>query len=606
MPPELLLSCEDLTKGWGGAPLFSGISFGISAGEHVGLIGPNGSGKTTFLRLLAGLDQPDRGTRALRRGVRIGYVPQDPSFPPDQSALEVVDQALAADGLGEDERPGRWKTALGRAGFADPAVPVASLSGGWKKRLAIAREVARRPDLLLLDEPTNHLDVEGILWLEELIAGERAAFVAVSHDRWFLENVAARLVELNRVFPGGTFAAPGPYHEFLARRDELLANEEEYRVSLANRVRREIEWLARGAKARTTKSQARIQSAGRLKSELESAGARAATREVGLALGGETRQARRLLVAEGVVKSRGGRRVIDGVDLVLGPGMRLGVLGPNGAGKSTLLALLDGTLAPDAGRIERLAGLRTVHFEQDRASLDRDATLRKALAPEGDSVLYNGQPVHVISWARRFLFRPDQLELRVRALSGGEQARVLLARMMLEPASLLLLDEPTNDLDIPTLEVLEESLVEFPGAIVLVTHDRYLLERVATTILALDGSGRAERFADYAQWEAARKTTAALTSTAATAPRSASAAAAATATPPARRLTWLETREWEGIEAQVEAADHAVEAARAALEDPAVAADPVALAERWQQLEAARADAERRWARWAELQSKRG
>jgi len=591
-----------VSKGFGGAPLFAGVSLGIYAGDHIGLIGPNGAGKTTLLRILAGEEEPDHGKRVVRRGVRVGYVPQDPSFAERLSVGEVLDQSLAARGVAADEREGRVQAVLGRSGFADSGIEVGTLSGGWLKRLAIAREMVCEPDVLFLDEPTNHLDVDGILWLEELLRSEPRAFLAVSHDRWFLENVAARVVELNRIFPAGTFAADGAYHEFLAKRDQLLEEQEDYRVSLRNRVRREMEWLARGAKARTSKSQARIKDAGRLIGELAAADGRAAGGQVGLQLGSETRRAKRLLVAEGVGKTRGERRVLDDVNLILTPGTRIGVLGPNGVGKSTLLAILAGTLAPDEGKVERLQGLVTVQFEQDRGSLDPNTTLRRALAPEGDSVIYRGQAVHAVSWARRFLFRPEQLDVRVSALSGGEQARILLARLMLVDASLLLLDEPTNDLDIPTLEILEEALLEFPGAIVLVTHDRYLLERVATAVLALDGSGRAELYADYGQWETARRAAA----SAAGGPRAAAGRVKTREAAPGKRLGYLEQREWEGIEAAVQAADAEVGICEAAMADPAVASDPAALSARLHALEAARATSDRLWARWAELEAKRG
>ena len=270
-------------------------------------------------------------------------------------------------------------------------------------------------------------------------------------------------------------------------------------------MRREIEWLRRGAKARSTKAKGRIDEAGRLIEELADLDTRAATATAGIDLAASGRRTRRLLAARGLTKSLGGRTLVRGLDLVVGPGTRVGVIGPNGSGKTTLLSLLDGTLAPDAGHVERAAGLRLVRFDQDRATLDPAQPLRRALAPEGDTVVVRGRPMHVAAWAKRFLFQPEQLDLPVGRLSGGEQARILIARLVREPADVLVLDEPTNDLDIATLEVLEDSLAEFPGGVVLVTHDRFVLDRVATVILALDGEGGAGAFADYAQWEAARR-----------------------------------------------------------------------------------------------------
>ncbi|HEX2642978.1 MAG TPA: ABC-F family ATP-binding cassette domain-containing protein [Thermoanaerobaculia bacterium] len=604
MPPAVLLSCESVSKGFTARPLFENLSFGLSEGDRAGLIGPNGSGKSTFLRILAGLEDPDTGSRALRRGTRLGYVPQDPAFPPGQSVEEVLTAALANDPAEDFEKATRVAVTLGKAGFQDPSQTVDVLSGGWRKRLAIARELVKQPDVLLLDEPTNHLDVEGVLWLEELLRGESLACLVVSHDRYFLENVATRMVEIDHRYPEGLFQAPGKYSDFLERRDEILRNQAEYQASLANRVRREVEWLKRGAKARTTKAKGRIQEAERLISELQEMKERtgpATNARVGLDFNASDRKTKKLLVAHGLAKSFGDRRILSGLDLKLTPGLRLGLLGPNGSGKTTLLSLLDGTLQPDRGSIERADRLRVVRFEQDRDTLDRGVSLRRALAPEGDSVVYQDRSIHVASWAKRFLFRAEQLDTPVSRLSGGEQARILIARLMLRPADLLILDEPTNDLDIPTLEVLEESLLEFPGALVLVTHDRYLLENVSTFVLALDGKGGAQYFADYAQWEEHRKAAEAPVKPAAPKP---APAATAEAKPAAKKLSYKEKLEWEGMEGRITAAEEALAEAQRGVEDPAVATNAAELRLRCEVMEKARQEVDRLYARWTELEEK--
>lgn len=605
MPPTLLLSVDAVTKGYGARPLFDKLSFGIFEGDRAGLIGPNGSGKSTLLRILAGFEEPDGGARSLRRGIRMGFVPQDPTFPAGANVEEVLIKALA-DVPGEEfEKLTRVAVTLGKTGFDDPEQPVEILSGGWRKRLAIARALAREPDVLLMDEPTNHLDVEGILWLEDLLQSEPMAYLVVSHDRWFLENVAGRMLELDPRYPDGILQATGAYTDFLEKRDEVLRNQAEYQNSLANKVRREVEWLRRGAKARTTKAKGRIKEADRLIAELtelrERTGAAAEAR-AGIDFNASDRKTKKLLVAEGLSKSFGARKIVQNLDLKLTPGTRLGLIGPNGSGKTTLLSLLDGTLEPDGGTIQRAEWLKTVRFEQNRDTLDRTVSLRRALAPEGDTVLYQGRPIHVAAWAKRFLFHTDQLDTPVSRLSGGEQARILIARLMLQPADLLILDEPTNDLDIPTLEVLEESLMEFPGALVLVTHDRFLLESVSSIVLALDGSGEATFFADYTQWEAARA--------AAPPPKFAPPKAAAGPAQPAKpakeakKLTYKEQREWEQMEAKILDGEERLAAAQAAVEDPTVASDPKALQERCATLEAVRKDVERLYARWAELEEK--
>src|SRR6266705_3286872 len=530
MVRSLLLSCESVSKTYGTRPLFEDLSFVLAEGDQVGLVGPNGSGKSTLLKILAGLESPDRGTRSVRGNVRVGYVPQDPVLPAGVTVEQVI--ALALPEMDEGERPGRVALALGRAGFADARAAVDALSGGWKKRLAIAHALAAAPDVLLMDEPTNHLDVEGILWLESILAERVRAVLVVSHDRYFLEHVATRMLELSRAYSAGLFQTDGRYSDFLARLDDARA--------------------------------------------------RATTGAVGIDFTSSQRRTRRLLVARGLSKSFGDHSLIRGLDLTVTPGTRIGLIGPNGSGKTTLLNLIAGTLAPDAGEIEHAEGLRLVRFEQHRPGLDPEQSLRRALSPDGDTVTFQSRTVHVASWAKRFLFRPEQLEVPVGRLSGGEQARILIARLMCEPADVLILDEPTNDLDIPTLEVLEDSLAEFDGGLVLVTHDRFMLERVSTVILALDGRGGTETFADYPQWEASR-------SARARAPLSATPASSTL--PPRRRtkrLGYREQREWEGMERTILDAEAAAAACERATQDPGIASDPGALQASYAALEAAR------------------
>ena len=592
-PP--LLGCQELSKSYGAHTLFEGLSFGVFEGDRACLVGPNGSGKSTLLKILAGLEEPDHGGRSVRSGVRVGYVAQDPTFGDGLSVEDVLSESLRH--VEPDERPGRIALALGRAGFADRTAAVAGLSGGWRKRLAIARALAAEPDVLLMDEPTNHLDVDAILWLEDVLLERARAFLVVSHDRYFLERVASRVLELNRAYAEGLFATDGSYSEFLDRRDEKLRGQAAYEESLANLVRREIAWLRRGAKARSTKAKGRIKEAGRLIDELETAKARALTRTAGIELAASERRTRKLLVARGIAKTLDGRQLFRDLDLTITPGTRLGVIGPNGSGKTSLLDVLAGALAPDAGAVDYADALRIVRFEQQRSQLDPSVSLRRALAPEGDSVTFQGRSVLVNSWAKRFLFRPEQLELPVGRLSGGEQARILIAGLMRAPADVLMLDEPTNDLDIPTLEVLEENLADFSGGLVLVTHDRFMLDRLSNVVIGLDGSGGARMFADYAQWEASREA----------APTPAvNAARPAPARERSRRprLGYLEQRELDGMEAAILAAESVAAACREAAEDPAIASDPAALQERLAALEKAQAEVDRLYARWAELEAK--
>ncbi len=598
------VSLRSVSKSYGLRPLFSGVSLGVGRGERIGLIGANGSGKSTLLKILAGITQPDDGERTIRKLAKLAYLAQEDSFAPGLGVEEIVAESLLGEGLPESEVFTRVGVALGKAGFVNLNQRADDLSGGWRKRLALARELIKEPDVLLMDEPTNHLDLESILWLEKLLPSLRASFVVVSHDRYFLENVTNRTIELGLAYPDGILSANGPYSAFLEKREEFLASQAGYEEALAGKVRREIEWLRRGPKARTTKAKYRIDAAGKMIQDLAETKRRNAG--VGLAkidFTGTDRQTKRLIVAEGIAKSLGGRKLFDDLDIVLSPGVRLGLLGLNGSGKTTLLRTLSGDLAPDAGAVRRAPNLKEVTFDQNREQLDKDKTLRASLASHGDSVVYRDRCLHVASWAKRFLFTPDQFELPVGLLSGGEQARILIAQLMLRPADVLFLDEPTNNLDIPTLEILEESLMDFPGAVVLISHDRHLLDRVSTVVLGLDGQGGAEVFADYAQWDAQRlvqEKTKNQSQAQAEAPKPKPAAPK----PVAKKLTYKEQREFEGMELAIQEAEELLETCQAALVDPAIASDANALHQRSEALEQAQAEVDRLYARWEELEAK--
>jgi ATP-binding cassette subfamily F protein uup len=595
----LIESCTGISKSFGSRLLFENISLGVSDGERLGLIGPNGSGKSTLLKILSGRLESDSGTVSMRRNTRVGYVPQDAVFPEDRTAAEIIEEAIAAEHLDEMERAARINQTLGRAGFTDGSLRTSALSGGWKRRLAIARELALQPDLLFLDEPTNHLDIEGILWLERLLSTAPFASVVVSHDRYFLDNVVNDMAEIDRVYPEGLFRVEGGYSAFLEKKEAFLLAQSSRQESLANKVRREVEWLRRGPKARTGKSRARIDEAGRLINELGDLERRSVKGTTQIDFSATERRTKRLLTVEGVSKSMGGRALFRDLNVTLTPGTRLGLLGLNGTGKTTLLRLMNGEIAPDAGRIETAPALQTVYFDQAREQLNPAETLRAGLGAHGDTVIYRDRPIHVAGWAKRFLFDSGQLDRPVGSLSGGEQARVLIARLMLRPADLLLMDEPTNDLDIPTLEVLEDSLTEFPGALVLVTHDRYLLDRVSTAVLGLDGQGGAELFADYWQWEQAQ-----LGAKPAKQEKQ-TPAPPAQAQPAKKKLSYLEAREWEQMEQKILTAEQQLESIRAEMQSPDVVSDAARLHACYTRLQAAESEVESLYSRWAELESRR-
>jgi ATP-binding cassette subfamily F protein uup len=610
MPP--ILNAQGVSKRFGATPLFQDISFAVNEGDRIGLIGPNGAGKSTLLAVLAGDIEPDSGEVSLRKRARIGYVKQISEYAAGDTVRSVLEAALDAAGVPANEHEQRLRETLGRAGFADDGADTSirmdadahALSGGWRKRLAIAEAMVTQPDVLLLDEPTNHLDLEGIEWLEGALRSARFACVVVTHDRYFLENVASEVVELSRVYAEGVLRVKGTYSKFLEGRELYMEAQTKMADGLRNRVKTEIEWLRRGPKARATKAKARIDNAHGLIGKLAEVDARTRTSSAGIEFSATDRQTKRLIEMEDVAITLGGREIVGGVTFSLTNGMKLGLVGPNGSGKTTILRAMSGEIPVSKGTVKRANSLRIVYFSQMR-EIDPTLTLRRALAPDSDSVIYQDRIVHVASYAAKFLFSGDQLNQPVERLSGGERARVLIARLMLQPADVLMLDEPTNDLDIPTLEILEESLLEFTGALALVTHDRYMLDRVSNIVLGLDGHGHARTFADYSQWEDWKGTETGYAQIQQAAANSSQKTAVSISTGK-KKLSYIEQREYNGIEALVDKADVRMAAAHDRLEDPAVTSNATALTEALAEMEAAQHEHDAVYERWAELTEKAG
>jgi ABC transport system ATP-binding/permease protein len=597
LPP--ILNAQKLSKSYGADPLFQNVSFTVAEGDRVGLIGPNGSGKSTLMRVLAGSVNPDDGEVVLRKHTRLSYVEQESRFESGETVRSVITHALQRAKVAEADREARLQETLGKTGFTDFDLVASSLSGGWQKRLAVAEALVQHPDILLLDEPTNHLDLAGIEWLESLLESAGFACVVVSHDRYFLENVATEMAELSRVYPDGILRVDGNYSKFLEKKEEFLHAQSQRHEALENRVHNEIEWLRRGAKARTSKSKARIDKAQELIGELADLNARRRTATAKIDFSATDRQTKRLIELDDVRYDIPGRTLFSKLDFTITAGVRVGLVGPNGSGKTTLLRLLRGEIEPSEGEIRRADFLKIVYFDQTRR-LDGDMTLRRALAPDSDAVVYQDRVIHVASWAARFLFTGEQLNQPVGRLSGGERARVLIAQLMLQPADVLLLDEPTNDLDIPTLEILEESLLEFRGALVLVTHDRYLLDRVSTVVLGLDGQGQAEPFADYSQWAQWQSQPKQVSKSTEREEKSGEAARTSTR----KKLSYKEAREYSTIEQRIAEAEATLQTKSVAAEDPAIASDATALLVAHSELEAAQRAVDELFARWAELEEK--
>ena len=597
----VLLSSVGLTKSFSIRPLFAGLSVDFQERDRVGLIGPNGAGKSTFLKLLASLEVPDDGTVTSKRGTRVGYVAQDDRFPAGQTVRDVLIAAQSKTNTEDYERETQAEKVLTQVGFSDGDQAADSLSGGWRKRLGLARELVLQPDFLLMDEPTNHLDLPGVRWLEALLRSSQFGYLVATHDRAFLRAVADDIVEISRVYPAGVFRASGGYDTFAERRDEFLAAQARQQESVANQVRKENEWLGRKAAARTRKASSRIQAAADRRDELAELQYRTAgANTAGMDFVSTGRRTKKLLTATALGKALGGKQLFSNLDIELLPGTTLGLLGPNGSGKSTLLKILSNQLKADSGTVTTADSLKIEVFEQGRSSLDQTMTLRRALSPNSDTVMFRDRPLHIVAWAKMFLFRAEQLDLELSALSGGEQARVRIAQLMLRPADLLFLDEPTNDLDIPSLEVLEDSLDEFPGAIVLVSHDRDLMDRLCTEVIGLDGKGGAANFGSVDQWLTAYQK--ANTDRERAATKAASPSKSADAKP--KKLSYKEQQEFDKMEGLIETAENTVVEKQAAVESAATAGHAV-LTKACADLEAAQRKTEKLYARWQELEAKR-
>jgi ABC transport system ATP-binding/permease protein len=602
----ILLSVRDLSHAFGARPLFEHVTFTVSDGDRIGLIGPNGAGKSTLLKILSGLVAPDRGEVSRRSGISIAYLPQVPELE-GASVRDAVRAGLpiAKEHSWDDEaRVDEWTSKLD----LDPDAPLGPLSGGWKKRVALARALVSSPDLLLLDEPTNHLDVGSIVWLERLLANERFATLTITHDRLFLQRVSTRILELDSRNEGGLLDVVGDYATYIDRKAELMEAQERREQALSNTLRRETEWLRRGAAARSTKQQARIQRAETLSSDVAELQGRNRKGAVQLDFdAGEENRPKRLIEAKGIEKRFGDKLVFEGIDLLVTPKTRLGLLGPNGCGKSTLLRVLLGTEQPSAGSVFRSDALSVAYFEQNRESLDPELTLAETVCPDGDFVFFRGSNVHRHGYLERFLFRPEQMAQPVRSLSGGEQSRLLVARLMLETANLLVLDEPTNDLDLPTLTILAEALESFDGAVLLVTHDRYFLDQVTSQILAFHTDpnelGRVTSLAGLAQWEAFHATQA---SSAKTRVKRVEAETPSDKAPAKKKkLSFNDQRDWDTLEARILVAEAELEALSTECQRPDVAVDAARLVTLSRAMAEKRQTIDRLYARWAELEAMR-
>lgn len=602
----LLINTNKLEKAFAGKVLFKGVSFGISDGDRAGLVGPNGAGKSTLFRILAGQAEADSGDVTRKRGLRIGFLEQTPLFNPG----ETIMQALLSKCVDKDESlmdAYEFLSKLELTRFGEDFL-VEDLSGGWKKRVALARELVNHPDLLLLDEPTNHLDITSILWLEEFLAEAPCALLMITHDRLFLQRVCNKVYDLDPKNPNYLLSVDGDYLMYLEAKEQLLAAQQKKEQVLKNTLRRETEWLRRGAKARQTKQKARIESALDLKDEVQDLSQKNMNRQVKIEFKDKDRTPQKLVELKEVEKGYEGRKLFGPFSRLISPKTRLALLGDNGTGKSTLIRILLGQEQPDKGSIYQAENLKVAYFEQNRETLKPELSVLKNICPDGDYVHYQGQYVYARSYLERFNFNRLQMDLPVGKLSGGEQSRLRIAQLMLREAQVLVLDEPTNDLDTQTLDVLEESLQNFTGAVILVTHDRYFMDQVAHDILYFnpqaDGTSELVNFTGYLQWEAwyalrdereqaARK--------------EAEAAAKAAAQAPAekkKKLSFKEQFELDNMEKDIQALESRLTELTTESTKPEIVSQASRVQEIYKEMTDLQKKIEDKYARWADLSAK--
>ncbi len=625
-----LVRLRDIQLGFGGPPLLDGVELELEPGERVCLVGRNGCGKSTLLKLLAGELQADDGELAFRQGARVTRLGQEVPHDIQGSVFEVAasgEQALGAQ-LVEFERlsarlaegdesameslaviqqqlehEGGWElrqrveTVLSRMEL-DPQAPFESLSGGMKRRVLLARALVGEPDLLLLDEPTNHLDIAGIEWLEQFLLGFRGALLFITHDRAFLRALATRIVELDR---GRLTSWPGDYDNFLRRRQEQREAEEKQNALFDKKLAQEEAWIRQGIKARRTRNEGRVRALKALREE------RSERRELGgsarIGVQEAERSGKLVVEAEHLAYRWAERPLINDFTTTILRGDKLGLIGPNGVGKSTLLKLLLGQIQPQAGRVKLGTKLEVAYFDQHRAQLDEEQSIRDNVSQGRDRISINGVDRHIVSYLQDFLFPPDRLNTPVKALSGGERNRLLLAKLFSKPANVLVLDEPTNDLDVETLELLESLLVEFDGTVLLVSHDRAFLNNVVTSCLAFEGEGVVNEYVGgYDDWLRQRPVRA--TAPAPAAKPKVEVKPETQAAPPARRkLSYKDQRELDALPQRIEALEEEQAELHTRLADPAFYQEAgEAVAEVNSRLKALEAELEEAYARWEALE----
>ena len=596
---------DKVSLAYGLRPLLDCVDLQVRRGERLCLLGRNGEGKTSLLKLIAGEVKCDSGEVWVRPGARVAVLAQEMGVLPDQRVEEVVAAGLASNpqGLESWEIQQRVERTVATLNL-DPTLDMQSLSGGWRRRVLLGRALVSNPDLLLLDEPTNHLDIEAITWLEEFVLGFSSALLFISHDRTFVRHVASRIIELDR---GALSSWPGTYDDYLLRKRDALEVEARHAALFDKKLRQEEAWIRQGVEARRTRNEGRVRALKQLRRE------RAERRERGgqiqTNLQDSQKSGKLVFEALNVRQEFDGRVVVRDFSTRIMRGDRVGIIGPNGCGKSTLIKLLLGEIAPSAGEVRMGTGLQSAYFDQQREQLNPAMSIiDNVTGGSGDTVMINGTPRHVASYLRDFLFSSERLQAPVSMLSGGERNRLLLARLFARPMNLLVLDEPTNDLDVETLDMLEELIAEFSGTLLLVSHDRTFLDNVVTGTLVFEGDGIINEYVGgYADWLRQRRPpvdddkAGAKSATPIESPKSAAPTSRAGA---ARKLSFKEVRELQSLPGQIQQLEAEVADLQARIGDTAFYRQPpTEVARELQRLQTLNAQIEAAYARWQSLEA---
>ena len=593
----VLLNLDKISKSFGAKALFTDLSLTINEGDRIGIIGDNGTGKTTLTKIMVNMESADTGNIAIRKNLKTAYIPQVSTYPANATVWDIVVGRATTDFKNADVKTA---TALSIVGFDDHTLGVNTLSGGWTKRLDIAGGIVNEPELLILDEPTNHLDYQALAWLDNFLGSAKFTWVMVSHDRFLLERSTNRIVEINKRYEGNIFQSDGKYHDFLEKHLQFIEQQDKLEAVMSNKVRAEIEWLRRGPKARRTKAKYRIDEAHNLIKELADLKERKQTSRTEIEFHSSNRKTKLLVKIKNISKSFGDKDILKNFTANFTTALRIGLLGGNGVGKTTLLKLLSKKIEPDSGSVEHADNLKIVYFDQSREALHQQKTIKQFLADGNDTVIFKDRQVHIVSWIKRFGFTPEQLDSPIASLSGGEQARILIAKLMLEPADILLLDEPTNDLDIRTIETLEENLLEFGGLLVIVSHDRYMISRVCSLFIGFTTDAKAELFAEYEQWEESLKTS-----------KKENTADACKTDKDKRpkkektKLSYKEKLELQDVERQIEILDEKIKSLEKQLADPKNFSDYILLHKLTEEIALNKEALEKFYHRWEELSDTR-